>query len=214
MQRRALQYGKSNQLHLPKDAVCPPLKITEFVGQDLAELAGILATSAASTGRTLGTESLVETDLERLLDAESYLLTHEILADPRFRQTARKILQQETIMVSTTATARGIFEVDSSHPLRPVMKIKDKLFQAFTVSTEFTLIRKSESKWYTAMSIQFPSEQEIQQNRFIVSAATVSVTTNSPLIEQWNLESKKVATAVFNDLIPLPIGEAVQNLAN
>jgi hypothetical protein len=64
------------------------------------------------------------------------------------------------------------------------------------------------------MSIQFPSEQEVQQNRFIVSAATVSVTKNSPLIEQWNLESKKVATAVFNDFIPLPIGEAVQNLAN
>jgi hypothetical protein len=76
-------------------------------------------------------------------------------------------------MVSTTATSRGILEVDFSHPLRPVMNIKDKLFQAFTVSTEFTLIRKAESKWYTAMSIQFPSEQEVQQNRFIVSAATV-----------------------------------------
>jgi hypothetical protein len=117
-------------------------------------------------------------------------------------------------MFSTTAAARGILEVDSSHPLRPVMTIKDKLFQAFTVSTEFALIRKAESKGYTAMSIQFPSEQEIQQNRFLVSAATVSVTENSPLIEQWNLERKKVATAVFNDLIPLLIGEAVQNLAN
>jgi hypothetical protein len=94
MQRRVLQYGKSNQLHLPKDAVFPPLKMAEFVVQDLAELAGILATAAVSTGRTLGTESLVETDLERLLDAESYLLTHEILVDPRARQTARKLLQQ------------------------------------------------------------------------------------------------------------------------
>jgi hypothetical protein len=91
--------------------------MAEFVGQDLAELAGILATAAASTGRTLGTESLVETDLKRLLDAESYLLTHEILADPPVTQTARKILQQETVMVSTTATVRGILEVDSSHPL-------------------------------------------------------------------------------------------------
>jgi hypothetical protein len=167
----ALQYGESNQLHFPKDAVFPPLKMAEFVGQDLAELAGTLATAAASTGRTLGTESLVETYLDRLLDAESYLLTHEILADPRVRQTARKILQQETVMVSTTVTARGILEVDSSHPLRPVMTIKDKLFQAFTASTEFALIRKAESKGYTAMSIQFPSEQEIQQNRFLVSAA-------------------------------------------
>jgi hypothetical protein len=73
-------------------------------------------------------------------------LTHEILADPRVWQAARKILQQETVMVSTTATARGILEVDSSYPLRPVMMIKDKLFQAFTVSAEFDLILKAESK--------------------------------------------------------------------
>jgi hypothetical protein len=86
MQRRAFKYGESNQLRLPKDAVLPPLKMAEFVGQDLAELAGILATASASTGRTLGTESLVETNLDRLLDAESHLLTHEILADPRVRQ--------------------------------------------------------------------------------------------------------------------------------
>jgi hypothetical protein len=99
-------------------------------------------------------------------------------------------------MVSTTATARGILEVDSSHPLRPVMTIMDKLFQAFTVLTGFALIRKAESKGYTAMSIKFHSEQEIQQNRFLISAATVSVTANSTLIEQWNLERKKVATAV------------------
>jgi hypothetical protein len=63
MQRRALQYGESNQIHFPKYAVFPHLKMAEFVGQDLAELAGILAPAAASTGRTLGTESLVETDL-------------------------------------------------------------------------------------------------------------------------------------------------------
>jgi hypothetical protein len=60
------------------------------------------------------------------------------------------------------------------------------------------------------MSIIFPSEQEIQQNLFLVSAATVSVTANSPLIEQWNVELKIVATVVFNGFIPLPIGEAVQ----
>jgi hypothetical protein len=45
MQIRALQYVESNQLYLPKDAVLPPLKLAEIVGQDLAELAGPLATA-------------------------------------------------------------------------------------------------------------------------------------------------------------------------
>jgi hypothetical protein len=112
------------------------------------------------------------------------MFSHEILTDPRVRQTARKILQQETVMISTTVTARGILEVDSSPPLRPVMTINDKPLRAFTGSTEFALIRKAESNGYTAMSFQFHSEQEVQLNRFIVSAATVSVPENSPPIEQ------------------------------
>jgi hypothetical protein len=121
-----LQYGESNQLHVPKDVIAPPLEIAEFVGQDLAELAESLATATASAGRTIGTDSLVQTDPKRLLYAASFFY-HEILADPRVRQTVRKILQQETVMISTTVAARGILEVDSSPPLRPVMTINDKL---------------------------------------------------------------------------------------
>lgn len=208
----ALQYGESYQLHVPRDEDIEPLELAQLVGNNLADFAVAVSEQAVKAGRSIQDSLEVDTDPRSLLDAARFILTQEILAEPRVVQASRKILRLDTVMVSTNITQSGVLAVDDSHPLRAAVMIKDKPIKAFYNSTDFADIRKAESKGYTVVSFRFQPEHEQLLRRHLVAAVTVSMTTLSPLIEKWNTERYTLVDSVHGELTRRLLNEAEELL--
>jgi transcriptional accessory protein Tex/SPT6 len=194
----ASEYGEAFRLHIPADAETTPLEMAELVGADLANAAASAAGAASIAGRPLTGDTSVESDPERLLAAARYVLMCEMVAEPRVIALARKMLQLESAMVTSSVTQAGTLAVTESHPLRPVVTIRDKPVRLFINSTEFAQMRKAEAKGYAKLSIRFRPEAENKLENYVISTMVVPVT--GTLQEQWNAERVILAKEVAGGL--------------
>lgn len=202
----AAQYGDQYQECVPRDPEIPPLVMSEMVRKDLED-------ALNASERSHEVDTLPERDPSKLLACARFLLTQEVLADPRVLRTARKTLRTSDAKISTTVTDSGSIAVGENHPLRAHVNVQKKPVTLLKGTPEYALMKRAAEKGYCSIEVVFDEEREAALLKSLTFAATDGGETASDVVKAWNEERIQLAKEVCVGLIERLKSEVDQDLS-